>query len=344
MRPTPPFFFALALTLAIGARSARADDPVPGDDAPLSEEEVAIEEARAAFHRGNELVARSDWAAALEAFEESHRLHPHPVTRYNVGVAYRALGRYTRARQALRAALGAEGPDALPPSLAEQARSLLEESESIVVRAKLTVKPAVAHVAVDGRPLEVEDRRTFVAGTRPAGKGEPVGEGAVEVILDPGPHVFLFSRKGFSDAVVNKTFRPGAKEDLAIALDRLPATIHVAAAQKSARVTIDGADVGFAPVDVPRPAGTYQVEVTKDGHVPFSTRVTLEPGGESRLRAPLPPRETPLVEEWWFWTLTGVATTAAVTGVAVGTYFATREEPSAPPPDGGSLGWVIDFR
>jgi hypothetical protein len=334
-----PFVIVSLCSLA----SAAEPDPVPGEDAPVSEEERDIARARAAFREGNELVEKSEWAAALEAFQRSLELRPHPVTRYNVGVAQRALGQYTRARHSLRSALDATAGEKLPEPLADQARALLDEIEKVVVRAKLTVKPSNAALTVDGRPLEV-DGTVRVAGTRAAGTGEAVGKGPIDVILDPGAHVFVFTRKGFSDAVVNRTFRPGATESLDISLDTLPATIHVGASLPRARVTVDDADVGFAPVAVPRPAGTYRVEVTKDGHVPFSARVTLEPGGESRLRAPLPIREKPLVEEWWFWTLTGFATTAAVTGVAVGTYFGTRDAPQAPPPDGGTLGWVIDLR
>lgn len=166
MRSFPLVVF---LVLTAVARPTRADEPVPGAEGAFTEEELATRRARTAFRRGNEQVAQSEWAAALESFEESFQLRPHPVTQYNVGVAQRALGQYTRARRSFRAALEAQG-DALPSSLQEQARALLEEVEKIVVHVKLTVKPSIADLAVDGRPLEREGENVQAAGILPAGR------------------------------------------------------------------------------------------------------------------------------------------------------------------------------
>jgi len=333
--------FATGFTLA--APSHAQDNP------PAIAEATEVGEARAHFRAGTDLVVRSEWAQALDEFERSYELVAHPVTRYNIGVAERALGKYTRARSAFMASLNdTQAGTALPAVLADQARAFIEESDGIIGRLTLDITPEGATVVADGRPLQAlsvdeSDADTtprFVAGTRKPGRGEALAGRRFRVELDPGAHVIVFQRKGYADVVLNRSIKPGASERQTISLDKLPANIRVQSGVEKARVTIDGADVGFAPVDVPRPPGTYLVEVSKDGRVPFSARVTLAAGGESNLRAPLPEREMVIWEQWWFWSAAGVA----LTGVAVGTYFAVRPEPERPAVNGGTLGWAIDLR
>jgi hypothetical protein len=157
-----------------------------------------------------------------------------------------------------------------------------------------------------------------------------------EILLDPGLHVLVIARKGFADALVRKTFSPGAKERLPLKLDELPATLRITASEKGALVLVNGADVGPAPAEVKRAAGEYAVRVTKKDFVTYETRVRLTAGGEVDVRAPLKKREPALTERWWFWSAIGVA----VTGAAVGTYFGARPDPQRPPLDGGGLDWA----
>lgn len=337
-------YLATALFFGAASTNAFAEAPPPtAENKEAAPEAESATRAREAFRNGADFVKESEWAKALESFNLSYDLRPHPVTRYNIGVAQRALGQYVAAQASLEAAVAVLEGEVLPLPLHEQARALLQEIEGIVSTVSLEVSPEDAALAIDGRPLEKRGA-LFLAGTRPAGKGERVDGGLAEIVLDPGAHVFVFSRKGFSDSVVNKTFRPGSKQKLALKLDTLPANIRVDAARKEARVTIDGIDVGYAPVDVPRPGGTYVVEVSKPGYVTFSTRVSLDPGANSKLRAPLPTREKPITEEAWFWSIVGAGVTLVGAGVAVGTYFATREPADAPAPSGGTIGWAIDLR
>ncbi|MBI2395859.1 MAG: PEGA domain-containing protein [Deltaproteobacteria bacterium] len=147
------------------------------------------------------------------------------------------------------------------------------------------------------------------------------------------------SRKGYADAVANHTFAPGSTTKLTLNLDKLPATLHVASDQSGAIVTVNGVDVGVAPVDVTRPAGTYKVLVTKPGHVTYEAQVVAHAGESVDLRTTLPEEKRSLTSQWWFWATAG----AAVAGVAAGTYLLTRQEPepARPPLNGGGLGWAV---
>src|SRR5690606_34935175 len=96
------------------------------------------------------------------------------------------------------------------------------------------------------------------------GKPPPVSE--FSLLLNPGAHVFTLSRKGYTDAVVNKTFAPGSRTQLALELSRLPATLRISSNVERALVRVGGVDIGPAPIDVLRPAGEYEVEVSRDGY------------------------------------------------------------------------------
>jgi hypothetical protein len=313
---------------------AGADD---GDSSRANDPNVSL--AREAFLLGADLAKRAQWAEALPAFERSASLHPHALTTYDIAVCERALGRYTRARDQFAAALAQTGAEAqqLPASVADDTHAYLIETEAVLVRLAVHIDPADAKIAVDGRPLRAEvgvlGRPAAVAGVREAGRGEPPPAPEFDLLLDPGTHVLTLSRTGYTDILVNRTYTPGARMPLVLELERLPATLHVAANVDSTVVTVNGFDVGSAPVDVSRPAGSYRVVVKKDGFVTYEAQVTVKAGEEMSLRATMT-EDRALTKKWWFWT--GIA--AVVVGGAVATYALTRP---APPPDCGNSGVCV---
>ena len=298
-----------------------------------------LSEARQKFVEGAALVKNAQWADAETAFEESARLHPHAVTTFNIGACERAMGRYTRARALFRHALEehAAGPGKLPQSLYDDARGLVNEIDGLLARISVTVDPPDAAVAVDGRPLAEAAPDTLIAGMLPPGPGKPPPGALFTLLIDPGSHVFTLGRKGFSDVVLNKSFGPGARAELKLQLDRLPATLHISANRDGATVSVDGKDVGTAPVDVERLAGSYQVTVQKPGFAVYQTHVTVRPGEAANLTAALDAKKTPIYKKWWFWTAAAVV----VAAVGVGVYYGTRQPP---PIDGGGLQWAIKLR
>ncbi len=280
--------------------------------------EPSVIEARRQFVRGAAFVKSAQWTEALEAFEQSSRLRPHPITTYNIAACERALGRYAAARGHFQTALDAEPRGELPESIRSEIKVYLAEIERLLVHVELKVEPAGTEVTLNGRPSRA-------SGT---------------LVLDPGTHIFSLSRKGYSNAFVTKTFKPGTREVLALNLDRLPAQLRVSSNEKEAVVKINRLDVGYAPVVVERPAGSYLVRVEKPGFVSYESLVGVNAGEAATIKAKLSP--TPITQRWWFWSLTGLV----VSGAVVGTYYATRSEPTPqrPAPDGGGLGWTIELR
>jgi hypothetical protein len=331
-----PFAFLLLTSGATG--QARADD-----------EDPVVTQARQAFLEGVELTHKSQWGDALSAFERSARLRPHAVTSFNLGACERALGRYVRARKWFRLTLDQNeknGGRELSEALAGEATAMVGELERIVATLDISVSPANAAIAVDGRPLEAAGSDAaagggplFLAGTRAPGPGEPIALSAFRVSVDPGVHVVTFSRPGFSDSVINRSVGPGAVLPLRIELDRLPSTLRIESDRPDAIVALDGFDVGPTPVEVQRPAGLYRVVVRRKGYMDYVADVSTRPGERVELLAKLPEVHKSLTERWWFWAATG----AVVVGVGAGTYFLTRSTPPAERPavDSGGTGWTV---
>jgi hypothetical protein len=304
-RTLAAILFAVA-TLA--ATPARADDTA---------------RARTEFLAGVDYVKNARWGEALASFERSNELRSHPLTTFNIGACERALGRYTRARLTLTKALAANdaaGGKDLAPSFVNDAKTWIAEIDRLIVQAHVTVRPSDATMLVDGKPPE------------PALSG-----GAAVLVLDPGSHVFSLSRTGFNAVVVTKTLEPGSKPQIVLDMQSLPATLRVAADRPNAVVTVDELDVGVAPVQLTRPAGTYTIEVRKPGFVTYKSSVKVGPGEEPSIRANLPEEHEAITKKWWFWGGAAVI----VAGAAVGTYLVARPAPERPAPNGGALGWVV---
>jgi hypothetical protein len=330
-RPTRAFagFLATLLLLVSLTHPALADD--------------RASQARNAFLEGTSLVQKSQWPEAIEAFERARAIAPHAITTYNLGACERATGHFTVAYAHFKTALAqhaASGGKELPPSLLVETKTFLDELQQIMVRVSMRVEPDGATLAVDGRPLDLVDAASdppVLEVSRRAAAGEAPPARRFALLLDPGTHVFVFTRKGFSNAVVTRAFRPGEASELNLSLDLLPATLHVGSNRPRAIVSIDGIDVGPAPAELRRSAGEHDVVVREPGFTPYVTRVSLSPGEDTRLDAPLTPERPSLFSRWWFWTAAGVV----VAGAAVTTYALTRPEPRRADVGSGTLGWTV---
>ncbi len=331
--------FALALSLAAVSlafipNTARAAEPASRE----------TDEARDQFKQGAAFAKDAQWGAALAAFERSLKLRPHPWTTYNIGVCERALGQYVRARRTFNRALAERKPDAdLPEATVTDIKRFLTEIDGLVASLDVTLAPEDAALAIDGQPLEGDAANasgkvpTLLAGTLPAGPGQKPPSGHFRVVMDPGTHVLLITHDGFSDALDTETLRPGENRPIELSITKLPATLDIAANRTDAVVTVNGIDVGVAPVRLSRPAGAYHVLVRKPGFVPYESDATLRPGQKTDLRAALKPEQPSIFRKWWFWTAAGVV----VAGAATTTFFLTRPDPTRPAIDGGGLNWSV---
>jgi hypothetical protein len=334
------WLLAFGLMLAF-VQSAAAQEPAPTPPAETAPD-PALVRARELYQRGVEHVKRQEWSEALRAFQDSARSNPHATTTFNVAACERALGNYTRARVQYQRAL-AEGrarPEQLGESLRAEAEAVTKQIEGLLSRVVVRLQPKEARISVDGRPLAKGEsssgRPVLYAGVERPNVGRPAPAAEFEIVMNPGAHVITISRKGFEDAVVNKSFAPGTSTELPITLSRLPATLRISSNVEGAVVRVDDVDIGPTPVDVLRPAGVHRIAVTKKGYDPFEADVALRAGELSSQRVTLRPESHPITKTWWFWT----AAAAVVVGGVVTTYALTRPEPEPPPYERGNTGWL----
>lgn len=327
--------------LLLWTPATRAWGQAPDTETPPSDDssgETPEAKAREAFIAGAKLAADLRWREALERFEASAALRPHPGTTYNIAICQRALGQYTRARESFQQVLEQAKSQPLDANLLEDTRAILGELKRVLAEVHIELTPKSAKLSIDGRPLSKTGSGRFVAGLRDPAPPEAPGESDLRVTLDPGPHLLLISRRGYADYVKRLNVRPASRTSLRLELSRLPASLRIQANRKRAAVSIDGIDVGTAPISLSRPAGSYRVEVQREGFQPYVTDARLRSGEEVTLRAVLDPETVALSERWWFWAGIGVL----AVGVGVTTYALTRPDPERPPLDGGSLGWTVE--
>lgn len=314
-----------------------------GSSLASADDDELTKRARAEYVAGQKEVEQQHWGEALAAFERSLAVRPHALTIYNIGVCERNLGRYTRARRTLKAAVdrnAASSGNELAASYLEETKGYLALIDQTLARIEVTIEPADATLQVDGRPLFVDESGSLVAGIEAPGPGKIPTKARFSLLVDPGTHVFTLTRQGFSTLNVSKTWGATSKDHLELSATKMPARIRVRSDREGSVVRVGGVDVGIAPVEIDRPAGSYDVVVTKVGFVTYKSSVSVRPGEQADLSATLREETIPLTSKWWFWT----AASVVVTGAAVGTYYLTRPAPTRSPADGGGLGWVVNVQ
>ncbi len=336
MRTT--FLTAVLLAASLAASPGVAD---AGSRRPAREEDATTSQAREAFLAGTAAVKAGQWSEALAHFERASSLKSAPIVTFNIGYCRRALGRYVLARSSFQKVL--QDTTGLPDAQVEETRTLLAEIDRFLVRVTIHLEPPTARIAIDGRPLVAFDSsepNVLVAGVAPAGEGKPPPAATFEVVIDPGVHLIQASRPGHADVLLNETFAPGARKDIPLKLDALPATIHIEADQPRAVVVVDDRDVGMAPIDITRPAGRYRLQVVKKGFVTYDSTLELTSGQKANFIARMRLEDEPLTRKWWFWG----GTAAVIAGGVTAAYLLTRPEHSPPPYDTGTLNWLAQPR
>lgn len=133
---------------------------------------AARERARTAFVAGTTAIEEGRWTDAITSFDEAYQLTGSPVALFNLGYAYRALGRYVEARDAFDGVLAAD----VDASSRAEAQALRDEVAARVAVLELR-GASTGEVRIDTQSLDDAD--------------------PIVLDLDPGPHSASLHAPGF---------------------------------------------------------------------------------------------------------------------------------------------------
>lgn len=285
----------LAASLLIGAPAAAQD---------------ATEQARAHFELGLRMVEQGRWSDAVRELEAARAIRPTAPVLYNLGIAYRAVGR-------VRDAIAVFG-EFLEVLGAEGSRTRRAEVEGYIAE----LRTRLAHLRVRAAPpearVEVDDREA--------------GE-AIE--LDPGTHRVRVSLQGHVTHEEEVSLQPGEQRTLDVELAPASTRLTIETRTPGAIVFLDGRELGAPPIDEEVSPGEHVVELRAPGHLALRRELVLSPGEALRLEPELTRESRSIVEEPWLWIGSGAAL-AVVIAIVVGVVAASGTED----PYVGNLGVV----
>jgi hypothetical protein len=264
------------------------------------------ERARVRYEAGAAAFEGADYATALAEMEESYALFPSLRTLFALALCRHALFDFPSAVASLERYL-AEGGDAVPAELRAQAVGLIEQMRRDMAHLDVRVEPAGVQVLVDGVPRGV----TPFDGPLDVGPGAHVVELRLAAFRSAARHVTVGAAR---TARIEVTLEPEAP---AVPLE---GTLRVTASGTAARVLVDGALVGDAPVEATVAAGEHRVRVVAEGCEPIEQIAVVVAGETEELAVAPVPRVPATGDEvaapsdddwaadlWWVWTIVGVA-------------------------------------
>ncbi len=311
------WFLAASALLAVAPAAAQVapDDAGAAVDAaaPQPEADTAREAARAHFQRGVGYIEAERWADAITELRAAQEIRVTASVMYNLGLAYRAVGRNRDAMGAFREFTRLSGA-ATNPEIAARVDAYMTELGAGLGRMVLEVEPPSARVMMDGAAARANE--------------------SVEV--DPGRHVVIAEAEGFASETRTVEVARGASTR--VVLRMVPAVLSsrvtVRAEPSGATVRIDGQTVGFGTVEETVRAGTHSLDVSAPGYAPLRRSFEALAGQNQTIRATLNSNRG-VAESPWFWI--GVSAVAAGAGVAA--WFLLQD---LAPPYQGTLGTVTD--
>ncbi len=198
--------------------------------------------------------------------------------------------------------------DSYGPAREEVTAAVGERTESRVVLERL-----VAELIVESEPAG--------ATVHLAGRDEPLGTTPLRALLPVGSAEVVIRREGYVEQARVVDVVDGQPARLSVRLGRDAARMAVLSVMTNpsgATVIVDGEPRGAAPLTLDTLApGSHEVEVTAEGHDPWSTEVLVEAGSSTRVRATLvDPDERPWTG--WRWIGYGGGAGLVAAGAVVG--------------------------
>lgn len=294
-------------------------------------------EAARAFNAGEMAFKKAKYDSAAQSFEAAYKAFAAPEIAFSAAQAYRlgnSISPKARPEYVKRAielyelyvASVKEGGRVADAAVHLQAlRALWRDldaegaaraAQMIYDRTQLTVWSAVdgAQVEIDGKPATAY----------------------AYVDVTPGEHVVEVSAPGHFPFEQRVSVAKGAQVPVSVELRAKPATLRITT-EAGAEIAIDGRAVSLVDGKVETAAGKRFVTVTRAGREPFAKELTLAPGAETKLAAPLATTARRKGARWVMWGTTGLAVVTAATAtvaiIADGKAVDQRSVPNQPSDD-----------
>jgi hypothetical protein len=227
----------------------------------------APDAARVAFEQGMVALQGNRFRDAVEALEASFALRPLAAVSYNLGLAYRGVGRNVDAVEAFERYLRAPDADARPERI-EALRREVARLRATLVTLAVALQPPHATLRVDGRAVVIIDRAA---------------------VVDPGLRTLDVAAEGYQPLHVERELAPGARVEVDARLLLLEnrARLLVDPSVLEATVYVDQHLAGVGQTDVGVAPGRHRVEVIAPGYTPFERSVWSTGRGVVRVSAEL---------------------------------------------------------
>ena len=307
------WFLAASALLAVAPAAAQVAPDDAGAAAPPTEADAARDSARAHFQRGVGYIEAERWADAITELRAAQELRVTASVMYNLGLAYRAVGRNREAMAAFREFTRLSGA-AANPEIAARVDAYTRELGAGLTRIALEIEPPTARVVIDGAAARANE--------------------SVEV--DPGRHVVLAEAEGFASETRTVEVARGAQTRVVLRMvpSVLSSRVTVRAEPPGAVVRIDGQTVGFGTVEETVRAGPHSLDVSAPGYTPLRRTFEALAGQTQTIRATLGSNRG-VADSPWFW----VGVSAVAVGAGVAAWFLLQD---LAPPYQGTLGAVTD--
>jgi PEGA domain len=225
--------------------------------------------AREAFEHGVVLFEAKNPSGAFVEFERAYELSKDPRLLFNMALADRDQRRFARA------------VDLLQRELAEGEGVLRAEEMSLAGRALGAFLPFTTLVTVTcdqpGATVLVDD---VPVGTTPLSR---------PVRVDVGERRIVARKEGFRDALVTRHAAGDTPLAVTLTLDRRGKLVVHARGAASAKIAVDGVEVGSAPWEGNVPVGERDVTISADGFVSTTRRRVIAPDALTILEVALRP-------------------------------------------------------
>lgn len=145
----------------------------------------------------------------------------------------------------------------------------------------LVIQPAAGTLALQGE-LRVESQPT---GATVTVDGEGRGSAPLTLIATDGAvsYHLVLTLNGYRPLEQTVSVLPGQREQVTLAMTLLPAKLALESTPPGAAIEVDGQERGRTPIEMTElPPGLHSVALKLSGYAPWSSTMTLQPGGSEQ--------------------------------------------------------------